>query len=176
MRTEEPEPDILNAQAEHAWQTFLAIMPKVNGKHLDVEACKEYWARSPAKWPQWISSVKHYAGSERVQRGIGICNPMTFLARRYLDWLQPEQPLGEDEMAKRTALEELTQKLKDRRNTAMPTSSMSAESKKIFYEIGLPWKELQERVASGDSLSDLRNKKPPPAAVDVKMAAAGEQR
>jgi len=95
-KPDEPKFVELNTQAEHAWVLFLADMPKVNGKHLDLEACREYWARNPAKWNQWIAAVKNYAASERVLRGIGICNVMTFLNRVWLDWLQPEdKPLGE---------------------------------------------------------------------------------
>ena len=88
----------LNVQAEHTWSTFKQLMPLRNGKFLDEDACREKWARSPAKWNQWIAAVRNYRKSNEVRDG-AVCSPMTFIARKWRDWEQPEKeqsvPLGQ---------------------------------------------------------------------------------
>ena len=78
------------ALSENSWNLFLSVFPKCNGKHLKLEQAREVFDKNPAKWNQWILSARHYADSDKVQRGFGICNADTFLTSTWKDWQTPE--------------------------------------------------------------------------------------
>jgi len=78
------------ALSENSWNLFLSVFPKCNGKHLKLEQAREIFDKNPAKWNQWILSARHYADSDKVQRGFGICNADTFLTSTWKDWQTPE--------------------------------------------------------------------------------------
>lgn len=91
--SEEPEQSHLSAFADHSWRQFRSTMPLRNGKFLDEDSCREKWLRTPATWNQWLAAVKNYAASEEVKAG-AVCSPMTFLSRKWRDFMTPEEPLG----------------------------------------------------------------------------------
>ena len=76
--------------SDHSWQRFKELMPQRNGKFLDEDACREYWARHPGLWNQWLAAVKNYRGSREVADG-AVCSPMKFLAKKHRDWSAPEE-------------------------------------------------------------------------------------
>ncbi len=78
------------ALSDHSWKAFIELFPKRNGKLLALEAAREVFDKEPSKWNQWILSAKYYSCSESVQKGIGICNPKTFLESTWRDWTEPE--------------------------------------------------------------------------------------
>jgi hypothetical protein len=55
-------------------------------------------------------------------------------------------------MTKRTPKQELLAALKNRRNKSMPVSSLSCESKLLFYTLNTHWHILHRRVRCGQDI------------------------
>jgi hypothetical protein len=96
IESEKPEPDPAEpcALAEHSWSRFRGRFPPRNGKWQDEDACRTKWAKTPALWTTWNACLDNYLVSKDVQAGYP-CTPMTFLARRWRDYLTPEMPTGQ---------------------------------------------------------------------------------
>lgn len=135
-----PEPECLT---DHAWQEFKHLMPLRGGKFLDEDACREKWACEPARWPQWIRAVNNYRESREVSAG-AVCSPMTFLSRKWLDWLEPEQPLGG---CRDGPMERLIAKAKSG-VSSMP--KLEPDEEKLFREKNIPWPRLVQMAAAGE--------------------------
>jgi len=87
---ENPESEEHDALSENAWQVFISVFPKRNGKHLKLEAARELFYKCKPKWNQWISAAKNFADSSLVKDGKGICDPINFLTTNWVDWQEAE--------------------------------------------------------------------------------------
>jgi hypothetical protein len=84
----------LSCLANHSWQRFRGRFPERDGKFQDEDACRAKWARSPAMWNTWNACLDNYLPSRDVLAGFP-CTPMTFLARRWRDYVTPAKPTGQ---------------------------------------------------------------------------------
>lgn len=91
----EPDPESpLSNLAGYSFQKFKSTLPWRQGKFLEEDECQAYWDQHPAMWNQWIRAAGFYRESKEVLDGV-ICKPMTFLKRKWRDFLSGEQPLGQ---------------------------------------------------------------------------------
>ena len=97
LYTKETHTKERDASFEIFWKNF----PKRNGKKVERQAAwEEYQLLQEEEMEIVNQAALNYANSERVQDGIGICDPVRFLIKGrgekkyqpWRDWIEPEKP------------------------------------------------------------------------------------